>query len=185
MLEAEAVLTALRDALVAGDDYVADARGRLRIRAPDLTLLGAITGDQRTALRASVERRLAAVSGSAAHFARAELPGVVTFTCHPSDAPADCAHAARGLFGSDRREKPWVDAVGRTHANVARATEVFPRREAQGRQLEPLRVAQAPLCDRRQVDCHHVHRHGGRTPVGRSVVLHAPLGRVGIGRPAD
>ena len=49
VLEAEAVLTALRDALVAGHDLqnVATRAADFGIRVPDLTLLGAITGDQR------------------------------------------------------------------------------------------------------------------------------------------
>ena len=66
VLEAEAVLTALRDALVAGHDLqnVATRAADFGIRVPDLTLLGAITDDQRTALRASVETRLAAASGT-------------------------------------------------------------------------------------------------------------------------
>ena len=62
VLEAEATLAALRDALVAGHDLdnVAARAAAFGIRVPDLTLLGAITDDQRTALRASVETRLAA-----------------------------------------------------------------------------------------------------------------------------
>ena len=185
VLEAEAVLTALRDALVAGDDLqnVATRAADFGIRVPDLTLLGAITDDQRTALRASVETRLAAASGTPRDRLRAlfggELPGVVPFT--PSDPTAlttagDTPPAS--LFGSDRLAPvAWLDAVGRTHANVARVTEVFLRREAQGRPLEPLRVAQAPFATGDKWIATTFTGTGGRTPVGRlSIVLHAPLG---------
>ena len=67
--------------------------------------------------------------------------------------------------------------MGRTHANVARVTEVFLRREAQGRPLEPLRVAQAPFAAGDKWIATSFTGTGGRTPAGRlSVVLHAPLG---------
>ena len=67
--------------------------------------------------------------------------------------------------------------MGRTHANVARVTEVFLRREAQGRPLEPLRVAQAPFATGDKWIATTFTGAGGRTPIGRlSVVLHAPLG---------
>ena len=77
------------------------------------------------------------------------------------------------LFGSDRLAPvAWLDAVGRTHANVARVTEVFLRREAQGRPLEPLRVAQAPFATGDKWIATTSTGTGGRTPVGRlSVVL--------------
>ena len=185
VLEAEAVLTALRDALVAGHDLenVATRAADFGIRVPDLTLLGAITDDQRTALRTSVESRLAAASGTPRDRLRAlfggELPGVVPFT--PRDATTlttagDTAPAS--LFGSDRlAPAAWLDAVGRTHANVARLTEVFLRREAQGRPVEPLRVAQAPFATGDKWIATAFTSTGGRTPVGRlSAVLHAPLG---------
>jgi len=186
VLEAEAILEALRDALVAGQDLdnVAARAADFGIRIPDLTLLGPITSDQRTALRASVESRLApAVSGTPRDRLRAlfggELPGVVAFTL--SD-PATIATAGdtppASLFGSDRlAPAAWLDAVGRTHANVARVAEVFLRREAQGRPLEPLRVAQAPFAAGDKWIATSFTGTGGRTPVGRlSVVLHAPLG---------
>jgi hypothetical protein len=185
VLEAEAVLTALRDALVAGHDLqnMATRAADFGIRVPDLTLLGAITDNQRTALRASVETRLAAASGTPRDRLRAlfggELPGVVPFT--PPDPTAlttagDTPPAS--LFGRDRLAPvAWLDAVGRTHANVARVTEVFLRREAQGRRLEPLRVAQAPFATGDKWIATTFTGTGGRTPVGRlSVVLHAPLG---------
>jgi len=108
-----------------------------------------------------------------------DLPGVVAFT--PSD-PATLTTAGdtppTSLFGSDRlAPAAWLDTVGRTHANVARVTEVFLRREAQGRALEPLRVVQAPFAAGDKWIATSFTGTGGRTPVGRlSVVLHAPLG---------
>ena len=54
---------------------------------------------------------------------------------------------------------------------------MFLRREAQGRRLEPLRVAQAPFATGDQWIATAFTGAGGRPPVGRlSVVLHAPLG---------
>lgn len=185
VLEAEAVLTALRDALVAGHDLqnVATRAADFGIRVPDRTLLGAITDDQRTALRASVETRLAAASGTPRDRLRAlfggELPGVVSFTPPDPTALTTAGNTPpASLFGSDRLAPvAWLDAVGRTHANVARVTEVFLRREAQGRPLEPLRVAQAPFATGDKWIATTFTGTGGRTPVGRlSVVLHAPLG---------
>jgi hypothetical protein len=186
VLEAEAVLTALRDALVAGHDLqnVATRAADFGIRVPDLTLLGAITDDRRAALRASVETRLAAAaSGTPRDRLRAffggDLPGVATFT--PPD-PATLTTAGdtppTSLFGSDRlAPAAWLDAVGRTHANVARVTEVFLRREAQGRPLEPLRVAQAPFAAGDKWIATSFTGTSGRAPAGRlSVILHAPLG---------
>jgi hypothetical protein len=186
VLEAQALLAALRDTLVAGQDLdnVVTRSADFGIRIPDLTLLSVITDDQRAALRASVETRLAAAaSGAPRDRLRAlfggELPGVVTFT--PPDPTAlttagDTPPAS--LFGSNRLAPvAWLDAVGRTHANVARVTEVFLRREAQGRPLEPLRVAQAPFATGDKWIATAFSGTGGRTPVGRlSVVLHAPLG---------
>jgi hypothetical protein len=186
VFEAEAILAALRDALVAGRDLqtVATRAADFGIRVPDLTLLGPVTDDRRAALRASVETRLAAAaSGTPRDRLRAlfggDLPGVVTFT--PRD-PATLTTAGdtppMSLFGSDRlAPAAWLDAVGRTHANVARVTEVFLRREAQGRPLEPLRVAQAPFATGDKWIATSFTGTGGRTPAGRlSVVLHAPLG---------
>lgn len=185
VLEAEAALTALRDALVAGDD-LANAATRAAdfgIRVPDLTLLGAIADDQRSALRASIESRLAAASGTPRDRLRTlfggQLPGVVAFA--PPD-PAVLATAGdtppASLLGTDRlAPAAWLDAVGRTHANVARITEVFLRREAQGRPLEPLRVAQAPFAPGDKWIATAFTGTGGRTPTGRlSMVIHAPLG---------
>ena len=187
VLEAEAMLTALRDALVAGHDLAERGRAGGRLRhpraRPDAARARSPT-TRRTALRASVETRLAAAaSGTPRDRLRAlfggDLPGVVTFT--PRD-PATLTTAGdtppTSLFGSDRlAPAAWLDAVGRTHANVARVTEVFLRREAQGRPLEPLRVAQAPFTAGDKWIATSFTGTGGRTPAGRlSVVLHAPLG---------
>jgi hypothetical protein len=184
--EAETALTALRDALAEGEDAsgVAVRAAAFGIRVPDLALTGGISAGHRAALRSAVEGRLsAASSGTPRDRLRAlfggDLPGVVTIT--PRD-PATLMTATdpppAGLFGSERAAPAaWLDATGRTRANVARLTEVFLRREAQGRPVEPLRVAQAPFAAGDRWIATSFAGTGGRTPAGRlSLVLHAPLG---------
>jgi hypothetical protein len=185
--EAETTLVALRDAVAAGDDAsgVAMRAAAFGIRVPHLALTGGdISTDHRAALRAAIEGRLsAAASGTPRDRLRAlfggDLSGVISFT--PGD-PAALMTATdpppAGLLGNERAvAAAWLDATGRTHANVARLTEVFLRREAQGRRLEPLRVAQAPFADGDRWIATSFAGAGGRPPAGRlSVVLHAPLG---------
>jgi hypothetical protein len=151
---------------------------------PDLALTGDITAEHRAALRAAIEGRLSAAgSGSARDRLRAifggDLPGVVGFTPHD---PATLTTAAdpppASLFGNERAApEAWLDATGRTHPNVARLTDVFLRREAQGRRLESLRVAQAPFVDGDRWIATSFAGAGGHPPAGRlSVVVHAPMG---------
>ncbi len=184
--EADTTLAALRDVVAAGDDAagVALHAAAFGIRVPDLALSGDISADHRAALRAAIEGRLlAASSGTPGDRLRAlfggDLPGVVTFT--PRD-PATLSTATDppppSLFGNEpAAPAAWLDAAGRTHAPVARLTEVFLRREAQGRPLEPLPVAQAPFAAGDRWIATSFTGTGGRAPVGRlSVVMHAPLG---------
>jgi hypothetical protein len=111
--------------------------GNLATRAADfdprpMTLVGAITDDRRTALRAAVEpgwRRPRARRATGCAIFGGELPGS---SLHASDpATLTTAGAAHELLGSDRLAPAAGRSVGRTHANVARVTEVFLRREAQ------------------------------------------------------
>ena len=178
VLEAEAVLTALRDALVAGHDLqnVATRAADFGIRVPDLTLLGAITDDQRTALRASVETRLAAAaSGTPRDRLRAlfggELPGVVTVhAARPDDADDGRRHAARepvrerspgaGRPGSMRwaartrtsRASPRSSCAGKRRAGRSNRCASHRRRSRPATSGSPRR-SPAPAVARRSAGC--------------------------------
>ena len=182
--EAAATLATLRDALVAGTDSsgVLLRAAAFGVRLPGAVLGAAATPEQQAALKAAVEARLGgAASGSPRDRLRAlfgdNLPGVVAFTPRDASTLVTAVDPA-SLLGTDLLAPAgWLDAVGRTRPSVARLTEAFLRRETQGRQLEPLLVAQAPFVAGDRWIATSFRGTGGRPPAGRlSIVLHAPLG---------
>jgi hypothetical protein len=186
--DATAALTTLRDALVGTGDAggMAVAAAQFGIRIPGALLGRSPSPEQRTAMLAAVEARLAtAASGTPRERLRAlfggDLPGVVTFVPrHPENLVTAGTPQPTSLLGGDPVAPfAWLDAVGRVRPKAATLADVFLRREiAEPAAETPLLIAQAPWRngDRWIATAFNA---GRRTTAGRmSVLIHAPHGLV-------
>jgi hypothetical protein len=178
--QAASALTAVRDDLQSDPVDAAIRASALGIHVPGLVLGAAPTQEQRQALLAAIESRLAG-TGTPRDRLRAlfggELPGISTFLPHSEDALATALAAPASLLDGDTfSPSAWLDAAGRVHPKAAALAEVLLRQDIVRGMSGSLLIAQAPWQDGDRWIGTAFKNSTGAAPAGRlSVLIHAPV----------
>jgi hypothetical protein len=178
---ATAALRGVRDGLQSDPVGAATGASAFGINVPGWVVGAAPTDEQKQALLATIESRLAG-SGTPrerlGHLFGGELPGISTFVPPSNDALTTALTAPPSLLDGDTLSpSAWLDAAGRVHPKAAALAEVLLRQDIVRGGSVSLLIAQAPWGDGdRWIGTSFTNSTGG-APAGRmSVLIHAPIG---------